>query len=192
MKSPVGLGPLCEAIDQGNLKEVQKALNSAFAPSDIISSPSPLGLTPLALSVVNHQLDIAEYLLQSGADINTGYRTEWVDKDQHVKRADLLEICPPLHCAAILGSDDMVRLLVLHGADVNSAIGSVMGSLVAPLHCASGNAVRTLIKAGADVNHKNEFGWTPLIYAISREGDIITTDGGLWSWKAYTKVGRDD
>jgi Ankyrin repeat len=44
---------------------------------------------------------------------------------------------------------------VLYGADVNSVIRLDKGSPVVPLHVAAGKAV--------------EFGWTPLIYAISRE-----------------------
>lgn len=58
---------------------------------------------------------------------------------------------------------------MLYGADVNSVIRLDKGSPVVPLHVAAGKAVEGLIKAGADVEYKNEFGWTPLIYAISRE-----------------------
>ncbi|KAE9377402.1 ankyrin [Stipitochalara longipes BDJ] len=165
----MGLGLLCEVIDQGNLDEVKKALASAPNPTEIISRPSARGCTPLALSIIYCQVDIARYLLENGADANAGYRAEWVDKLQHVPRRDLLEICPPIYCASRLGFSDLIDLLVSHGAAVNSATGLDKGSQVAPLHCATGRAVEALIKAGADVDHKNEFGWTPLIYAISRE-----------------------
>jgi Ankyrin repeats (3 copies) len=169
MSSPVGLGLLCEAIDQGNLDYVKSALNSAPKPTEIISHPCSRGLTPLALSIVYDQVEIARYLLESGADIEAGYRAEWVDKNQHVLRKDLPEVCPPLHCAAVVGLGHLVHLLISRGADVNTATGLDRGSLVMPLHVATGSAVEELVKAGAHIDHKNEFGWTPLIYAISRE-----------------------
>jgi len=77
MSFAVGLGVLCEAIDQGNLEEVKIALISAPRPSDIISTPSARGLTPLALAIVYRQFDITKYLLENGADVNAGYRAEW-------------------------------------------------------------------------------------------------------------------
>ena len=40
-----------------------------------------------------------------------------------IPRTDLLEVYPPLHCAALLGFADLVRLLVSHGVDVNSTTG---------------------------------------------------------------------
>ena len=80
---PFGLGILCEAIDQGNLDEVKKAVTSAPRPTGIISRPSARGLTPLALAIIYRQVHIASYLLEGRADVNAGYRAEWVDKLQH-------------------------------------------------------------------------------------------------------------
>jgi hypothetical protein len=86
MDAPVALEPLCKAIDEGNLNEVKHTLSAAKSSLDIISSPTAQGLMSLALSIISHQIDIAEHLLQNGANVNDGYRAEWVDKDQPLCR----------------------------------------------------------------------------------------------------------
>jgi ankyrin repeat protein len=126
-------------------------------------------VVPLTTAIIHCQIDIAKYLLKAGANINIGCKEEWADKEQHQLKKDLLEICPPLHYAAIRGSAELVHLLVSHGADVNSSSGIDRGAPVAPLHATTGSAVEALI----NIEQKNDFGWTPLIYVISRK-DIDT------------------
>jgi hypothetical protein len=58
----------------------------------------------LAWSVLNHHFEIASFLLERGADINTDWSTH--------------EPASILHEAAIHGDEDAVRFLVDHGADL--------------------------------------------------------------------------
>ena len=70
------------------------------------------GGSPLHIAVLSNQEEVAELLLQRGADINV--------------RADDAYGGTPLHWAAFFGNYDMVELLVEAGADVNAA--DVFGS----------------------------------------------------------------
>ena len=73
----------------------------------------------------------------------------------------------PLTVALEENDEQVVDLLLLHGADPN------MASLAKryPLHEAwNASMVKKLIDNGADVNCKNEYGWTPL-HRFSYSGD---------------------
>lgn len=73
--------------------------------------------------------------------------------------------CTPLMVAACFGRRDSLRLLLEHGAEVNTA-GE--GGITALMYASSnprGDMVRRLLECGADVNAKNKAGMTPLMYA---------------------------
>lgn len=79
----------------------------------------------------------------------------------------------PLGMAAYFGHEEIVRLLIQKGADVNVPANN--GFQVYPLHSAvSGKNYRIskiLIDAGADVNVQQKAGFTPL-HAAAQLGDI--------------------
>ena len=58
----------------------------------------------LAWAVLNRHLEIATFLLERGANINTDWATH--------------EPASILHEAAIQGNEDAVRFLITHGADL--------------------------------------------------------------------------
>jgi ankyrin repeat protein len=86
--------------------------------------------------------------------------------------------CPrtPLHFAALLGLHAIVEFLVNeHSQDVHS---QDFVDSATPLHLASRwghvEAVRMLLKLGADVTAQSKYGWTPL-HLSSRRGDVEVT-----------------
>jgi ankyrin repeat protein len=86
--------------------------------------------------------------------------------------------CPrtPLHFAALLGLHTIVEFLVIeHSQDIHS---QDFVDWATPLHLASRwghvEAVRMLLKLGADVTAQSKFGWTPL-HLSSRRGDAEVT-----------------
>jgi hypothetical protein len=96
------------AASQGNLEAVRRHLASGANVNAIVDAPGipASGATPLHLAVLADQREIAEFLIQKGA--NLGARA----KDEHGGT--------PLHWAAALGRTEMARRLMAAGADVNA------------------------------------------------------------------------
>lgn len=132
--------------------------------------------TPLCYAVLGKQKEIIKLLVTKGADVN------FTPKDGY----------PPLCFAVWFQDKEMVELLVAHGAkfDVKdqggwtafryaAAQGSrdileifvSKGADVSTLHmaaCVGDSArVRSLLEQGANVDTKDELGWTPLYWAAS-------------------------
>ncbi len=76
---------------------------------------------------------------------------------------------PPIHCASVSGSAELVHLLVEYGADVNDSSGMDYGAQILPLYLSRGEATQALIDRGGDACRKNSSGFTPLLHAIARE-----------------------
>uniref|UniRef100_A0A8C4THF0 Ankyrin repeat domain 27 n=1 Tax=Erpetoichthys calabaricus TaxID=27687 RepID=A0A8C4THF0_ERPCA len=79
----------------------------------------------------------------------------------------------PLHVAALHGRENLVSLLIAHGANIN--IENTHGATSLHLACQNGNlqTVRYLLGCNAKMNKKDHFGNTPLIHAVLR-GDHDT------------------
>jgi ankyrin repeat protein len=104
------------------------------------------GMTPLGLSIMMNNLEMAKILIDAGADVNTKNYLGGACANKRV---------------------EMVKLLIAEGADVNRE-EEISGSVYTPLIQALPNAELTkiLIDAGADVNHRDKIhGSTPLIQA---------------------------
>lgn len=101
--------------------------------------------TPLILAAQGGHIDIAEYLIKKGADMNT--------KDMFGRT--------PLSHSLEAGQLSMAKFLLNYGVNVNTKDDVSQ----TPLHIAvvKGNfeVVKLLVEKGADVNAKNELGMTP-------------------------------
>lgn len=79
----------------------------------------------------------------------------------------------PLGLAAYFGHENICKLLVVNGAEVNTPTNN--GFNVYPLHSAvaarSYNIAKLLLDAGAEVNVRQQAGFTPL-HAAAQYGDI--------------------
>lgn len=127
------------------------------------------GYTPLHLlsrknfSLAKNRLEIAVILIAAGADINA------VDESG----------ATALHMAVTGGLEELARLLIDYGADVNRKTGY---HKLTPLHqAASGgyiNLVKLLLEKGADVNAASAAWWTPLHAAKNKETAEILVENG--------------
>lgn len=160
---------LCRLIEADNLDGLKEAVQAGC----LLNQYSAAGLTPLATAILHRKLTITQFLLEKGADIKLGYSSE-LCQDKSTLQFDLPDICPPIHCASISGSADLVRLLVDHGADVNDSGGLDYGAQTLPLYVSTGEATKALIELGADVSRQNASGFTPVLHAMARE-DVAST-----------------
>ena len=120
------------------------------------------GDTPLHLSIRNNHLEIINFLMEEGADLNIKYG---------------LYHATPLYCAVRSGHKDMVELLIDKGADINevSRIGS--NSFFIAVGRGHKDVIRLLLDKGADVGaknlHKHQFtGTTKNLHKAAKFGDI--------------------
>lgn len=113
--------------------------------------------TPLHVAVYRRQRDAARALLRLGADPN---RLE-------IDRYDIITI------AAVVNEVPMLKI-ALEGGGNPKAVTSIYDgtALIAAAHLGHAEVVRTLIAAGAPLDHVNNLKWTALIESI------VLGDGG--------------
>ena len=152
-----------DAALKGDLAKVKMLLSKNPKLLDVRSENEK---TPLHYASQGGHLEIAEFLIAKGADVNSRNIADET----------------PLHYAAALGHKEVVDLLIRKGAILASE--NINGSV--PLHNAANNGqidtVRLLIEKGSDVNHRNKFGQTPLDLAYQFEQNeaiqLIVSKGG--------------
>ena len=135
---------LCNSAESGEVPSA-KALIEAGAE---INGVGQNAYTPLGIAVKEHQAEMASFLLQQGADVNSGWKAKWTKEFNRQKKGDVRN---PIHLAAEVGSPELVDLLVRHGANVNDASGCVLGQKRrVPLHFACNRDVmKSLLAHGA-------------------------------------------
>lgn len=134
-----------EAAAAGRINQVIRIL--ARKP-ELATAYSPDGYQPLALAAFFGHVDIMQFLLRAGVEINA------------LSHNSLQ--AAPIHSAVAGGQVEAVRLLLDHGADPNTRQTGGM----TPLHLAAqkGNLqiVLLLLLNGADLHQKNDTGETAL------------------------------
>lgn len=149
-----------------------------------------MGRRPLHVAVESEQLDLARFLLESGADVN-GTRGGGDTPLFWAPNAEIAETLiragaslhakdlagrEPIHWAAQFARPDVIRLLLDHGCDVNVrderrhtplhwATGASSGAFIHICDMTdprSLDCVRLLVERGADVNARGTDGNVPL------------------------------
>ena len=142
--SPEANRALLRAAMEGDIEAVKQHLDAGANVNAMRG-----GGTPLHLAASWGHKEVAELLIDNGADVNAKDIDGWT----------------PLRKAAWHGRKEIVELLIANGADVNPQ--DVNGWT--PLHQAARNGhkeiAELLIAKGADVTAKNEDGETPLDWA---------------------------
>ena len=124
---------------------------------DWINQKNDDGLTPLNLACNEGQLEIFDFLLEKGADINIG------DNDNSI----------PLHIAAQFGQMEMVQKLLQLGNDINVRDNNGMTALILASY-GYPELSQYLVNQGADFKSANNRGITPLFAAsIGGKADLV-------------------
>lgn len=142
-----------EAAAAGKLDFVKKHL--ADQP-EILNQYAVDGFTALGLSCFFSQKEIANFLLQNGADPNIASNNDFK--------------VTPLHSAAAISQVGIVNILLENGANVNAKQSSGVTALHSAAHNGATEIVELLLKNGGDKNAKTEDGKSVLDFA--REGDF--------------------
>lgn len=79
----------------------------------------------------------------------------------------------PLLCAASHGSNDIVTLLLNHGADIEAKTDTGMTALARAIYDGQVETVRILLEAGADVNTRDDESNTPLMRAAIGHTEVV-------------------
>ncbi len=134
-----------EAAAAGRLDRVREILDDS---PDLIDAIAPDGFQPLGLACFFGHEEVADYLLERGAEVNSPSHNP-------------MKVMP-LHSAVAARSLEITRLLLEHGAPVNAA----QADNFTPLHAAAQNGdieiVRLLLAYGADPNLRDAEGKTAL------------------------------
>ena len=141
------------AAAAGDVAEIERLIGSGEKP-DIQDSRSR---TPLHVAVFRKHHKAAEALLRLGANANAF----------DLQRYDIVTI------AAVAGDVRTLETALALGASARSVTSRYDGTaLIAAAHLGHADVVRTLIRAGAPLDHVNNLGWTALIESI------VLGDGG--------------
>jgi uncharacterized protein len=146
---PDGATALAWAVHLGQ-RSMAEALLAAGANSNTVDE---YGESPLTLAAANGDAVLVQRLLSAGAKADT---TRWNGETA-------------LMIAAGAGSVDAVRQLVLRGADVNAA--DPRRGQTALMWAAAeghGDVVDALVEIGANVKAASKNGFTPLVFAVTR------------------------
>lgn len=141
-----------EAIVCGRINDVRDYLSDDHA---LVNTYSPDGFTPLSLAAFFDQTEIARLLLQQGAD-----------PDLHATNPSRVAA---LHSAVAKQNYELCRLLLEHGADVNSMQMQNVTALHSAAHRGNLQLVKLLVENGANITAKMDNGDTAI--------DIAGRDG---------------
>lgn len=92
--------PIYVAIRNGDLDAVKQAL--ANDPDSLYSTEGTLGATPLHQAAASGNVEIAQFLIESGADVNA---------------MDMRGVTPLTMAMDADGSDEMIELIKSNGGD---------------------------------------------------------------------------
>ncbi|XP_058056888.1 protein fem-1 homolog CG6966 isoform X1 [Anopheles bellator] len=133
---------------------------SRLMPNDLKSlvMMKTTGATPLLIACRNGHFDVVQYLIKRcHADVEQAGSV--------IFDGETIEGAPPLWCASAAGHTNIVKLLVQHGAKVNSTTKTNSTPLRAACFDGHYEIVKYLVLHGADIEVANRHGHTCLMIA---------------------------
>ncbi len=173
---------LLTAVQNDNLDKVKDLTNQ----NANVNTRDKYSWTPLHWATFKGYLEVAEFLVKKGADVNAASENLYGSRPIHIavenNNENIVEFLlskgvdandtdkqgyTPLHYAAWRGRSEVASLLFDKGANVNAADTSTAGKK--PIHVAAENnsksVIEFLLSKGVNVDEADKNGWTPLHYA---------------------------
>lgn len=173
---------LHQAVSAGDIDRVR----ALITPAQDIDEMDTSGMAAIHLAVLEHQLELIEFLIHNGADVNIAVNSNEAERRFFTP----LHNFSPLHIATNLNSLEMASLLISRGADVNQTTDDGQS----PLHIAAmkGNdrLAELLIGHGAHVNARDFEDYTPL-HSAARYGRLGSVELLLSNGADITARGSD-
>lgn len=147
---------LAEAVEKGDLDQARAAIEQGAE----VNAVGQEGMAPLFWALAKQNIEGFRFLLKEGADPNIV-----VDLPRHFedRRAGAMEMAAQLEDSAYL------RALLEHGGNPNTIVNSrwKIPLIYRAIMNRRRDNVRLLLEYGADVNHRDNAGKTPLIEAVT-------------------------
>jgi ankyrin repeat protein len=167
-----------EAVRAGDRGRVETLLS---ANAGLLGAKDEKGLGAYTAAKYSGRNELAALLLERGVELDlfaacmAGAReraVELIADEPELVKTYSHDGWTPLHLACFFGHPTLAETLIAQGAGVNVRSDNKMQNM--PLHAAAGgrskDAVRILLEHGAEVNARQEGGWTAL-HAASQNGD---------------------
>jgi hypothetical protein len=147
---------LALAIERGNLDQAMVALDQGAGANAVGKD----GMTPLFWALAKQNIDGFRFLLEQGANPNVLVDLPGNFQDQHAGAMEM---------AAQLEDSSYLRALLEHGADPNTIVNRSWNEplLYRAIMSRRPDNVVLLLEFGADVDHRDNAGKTPLIQATT-------------------------
>lgn len=140
---PKGLGGIYLALTEPSPKVAQVLITW---PKTDVNKLNPKGESPLMMAAIKGYADLAQKLIDRGADVN---KTDWT----------------PLHYAASAGQIAIISLLLENSAYIDAESPNGTTPLMMAAMYGTSAAVKLLLQEGADPQLKNQQGLTALQFA---------------------------
>ncbi len=189
---------LFDSIQKGEKARMEQLLEED---GELASSRNAAGVSAVMWAMYHRQEDLLPALYEAGAtpdlfDLCAAGDVLGVQELLDGFRAAVDGVSgdgfSPLHLACYFDNQDTVRLLLERAADPNAVAEN--GSQLRPLHSAvagtCGAAVTLLLRAGAEVNAKQQGGWTAL-HAAAKQGDLGMVRSLLKAGASVTEVSEN-
>jgi ankyrin repeat protein len=147
-------GGILDIFDASSTGDINRVRELAEAFPESIHAYSSDGFYPLGLAAFFGHRQIAEYLLDSGADVN--------------QAADNAFKVAPIHAAVSNGDIETVRLILERGADINARQQNGFTALHGAAGAGRADLVELLLAHGADRHALTDDGKTPAAVAAER------------------------
>lgn len=167
------MSKLCQSVESGDVEAVRNLLHAG----EDVKACNEAGWTALHVAAKNNCVEIAELLLENGADVNARGAYEPIHMDiagaagERELAEDVLAQAAgqdvpswvratPVHLAASFGHTEMARVLLGHGAEMDLLVAGAIGDI---------DATNRLLEEDGDANLRDADMNTPLHFAC-REG----------------------